>query len=73
MEGRMSRGSQIAETATIHKEVGGWLVPSQTNNKSYFVGRDLSCTCPDHRGRGCKCKHAYAVEFYLQRITRNRD
>lgn len=73
MDGRISRGLQIAKTATIYEGVDGWLVPSQTNNKRYLVGKDFSCTCPDHRGRGCKCKHAYAVEFYLQRITRNRD
>ncbi len=73
MDGRITRGLQIAQTATIYEGTDGWLVPSQSKNKKYLVGKDLSCTCPDHKGRGCKCKHAYAVEFYLQKITRNED
>ena len=69
MDAREQKGLQIATTKTIMKGVNGWIVPSQTSNKKYFVRRDFSCSCPDHKERGSKCKHAFAVEYYLQRIT----
>ena len=72
---RQSKGLQIAKTATIHEGYDGWVVPSQTSNKKYFVHKDVNktCSCPDCKSRGVKCKHAFAVEYYLQKITKNKD
>lgn len=72
---RKSRGFQIAQTKTIQEGIDGWVVPSQSSNKKYFVRKDaeMTCNCPDCRSRGVRCKHAYAVEYYLQKITRNKD
>ena len=66
---REQKGLQIATTKTIMSGLDGWVVPSQNSNKKYFVRKDFSCSCPDHKDRGVKCKHAYAVEYYLQKIT----
>ena len=72
---RKTKGLQIAQTATIHEGIDGWIVPSQSSNKKYFVRKDaeMTCSCPDCKSRGVKCKHAFAVEYYLQKITRNKD
>jgi len=44
-------------------------VHSQSGNGSYLVSRvedEWICECPDHRFRGVKCKHVWAVEFSLK-------
>jgi transposase-like protein len=44
-------------------------VHSQSGNGNYLVSRvedDWICECPDHRFRGAKCKHIWAVEFSLK-------
>lgn len=44
-------------------------VLSQSKNGSYLVSRvedGWICECPDHRFRGVKCKHIWAVEFSLK-------
>ena|SRR3990167_3802110 len=69
MDMREAKGLQIASSKTIMQGIDGWVVPSQTSNKKYFVRRDFTCSCPDHKERGCKCKHAFAVEYYLQKVT----
>jgi transposase len=70
---RELKGKQIARTQTIHEGIDGWVVPSQTTNKRYFVRKDLSCTCPDCQSRGVKCKHAFAVQYFLQKITHTKQ
>lgn len=72
---RQTKGLQIAKTKTIQEGYDGWIVPSQNSNKKYFVRKDLdkTCSCPDCKSRGVKCKHAFAVEYYLQKITKNKD
>lgn len=72
---REQKGLQIAKTATIQEAYDGWIVPSQTSNKKYFVRKDeeKTCSCPDCKTRGVKCKHAFAVEYYLQKITTTKD
>lgn len=72
---RKIKGLQIAQTKTIQEGFDGWVVPSQNSNKKYFVRKDTdrTCSCPDCKKRGVKCKHAFAVEYYLQKITRNKD
>lgn len=57
------RGGQI-------KRIGGlnYEVLSQSGNGSYLVSKieeGWICECPDHRFRGVKCRHAWAVEFSL--------
>ena len=74
IEERKQRGMQIAAIARIAKDGDAYLVPSVTrpNPTKYRVTMDglfPKCTCPDHETRGCKCKHIYAVEFYIQRET----
>lgn len=69
MNAREERGLQIASTSTIMALPNGWVVPSQSSKANYLVKKDFSCNCPDHVGRQIKCKHAFAVEFYLQKVT----
>jgi len=68
MDLRKMKGLQIAATGKIKEIEGGWLVPSQSSNKTYFVTSiDNKCTCPDCKaGRAEFCKHAYAVKYFLQ-------
>lgn len=66
---RKERGREIAKTSRITKnEQGEWKVPSQSGHGVYTVksnGFGAECDCPDHQGRGCKCKHIYAVELIV--------
>jgi len=63
---RKIKGMQIAKTATIQEGIDGWVVPSQSSNRNYFVRRDFSCTCPDCRENHSPCcKHAHAVKYFL--------
>ncbi len=44
-------------------------VLSQSGNGSYVVSEvdgEWVCECPDHKFRGLKCKHAWAVEFSIK-------
>jgi len=75
VEIRKQRGLQIAALALIEKKDGCYLVPSQSNPrhtkyKVRITKTETSCNCPDHETRQCKCKHVYAVEFYIQRECR---
>ena len=68
---RELRGLEIAKKHGNHtKRVDefNYEVLSQSGNGTYLVSRtedDWVCSCPDHRFRGVKCKHAFAVEFSL--------
>lgn len=66
MDLREMKGKQIAKTITIHEGIDGWVVPSQSSSKRYFVRKDFSCTCPDHKKRHSTCKHAHAVKYFLK-------
>jgi transposase len=63
---RIARGEMIAQRKTIHKHGNGWLVPSQTTDKKYFVDEGLNCNCPDSVFHNRVCKHAYAVKYFLK-------
>jgi transposase len=66
---RQIRGLQIAKTSRIRKSSSGWVVPSQSGSGSYVVKLDRhepSCTCPDCEMRRAKCKHIWAVEYYVR-------
>ena len=50
------------------QENGIWLVPSQSGKGHYIVNpTNGTCTCPDHKEEGHKCKHLFAVEITLRR------
>lgn len=72
MNPRQQKGLQIATTLRIVQKSDGWFVPSQTLSGRYTVTRGddgFTCTCPDFELRHMRCKHGYAVEFYLKRET----
>ena len=76
---REERGELLAKSTKIVKTPHGWKVASQTNtSRDYIVKftRDYivkftrdepKCSCPDCELRHKKCKHIYAVEFYIKR------
>ena len=66
----MVRGLDIANKNRQIKRIDDltYDVLSQSGNGTYFVSRTEDgwmCECPDHRFRGVKCKHIWAVEFSL--------
>lgn len=69
--GRMERGLEIAhkKVSQIRKiDDANYEVLSQSGNGNYLISRvenGWSCECPDHRFRGVKCKHIFAVEFSI--------
>ena len=64
---RQRRGLVIAATVSIKRNLmGGWLVPSQSGNGTYYTTTDF-CSCPDHESRARPCKHIYAVRFVSDR------
>jgi transposase len=68
---RRERGLLLLKTTKIKKIPKGWRVTSQTNGAiDYFVTfnkHEPKCTCPDCQIKKSKCKHIWAVEFYLKR------
>lgn len=71
---RKIRGMEIAALARIDKVDGLYIVPSQYNPRQtrYKVdcsGEQPTCTCADYETRRCKCKHIWAVEYYIRRET----
>jgi hypothetical protein len=67
---RQQKGLEIAATSKILRKGKGWSVPSQSYERRYTVWlnpRESYCTCPDHEDGGFKCKHIFAVEYFLQR------
>jgi Transposase DDE domain/SWIM zinc finger len=68
MNTRQNKGLAIAQQAEVVRQGNVWIVPSQTRLCNYTV--DLfqnTCTCPDYKENGGRCKHLYAVEFQLRR------
>lgn len=58
------RSSQIKRIDDFNYEV-----LSQNGNGTYSISRtedEWICGCPDHRFRGVKCKHVWAVELSLR-------
>lgn len=67
---REQRGKLIFERGRIAQKDNYWVVGSQTSFKVYkvnFNGHEPTCTCPDCQLRKGKCKHIFAVEFYIKR------
>jgi len=67
---REQRGHLIFENSKIKKATSGWIVQSQSNpTREYlvkYVKHTPKCNCPDCEIAHKKCKHIYAVEFYLK-------
>lgn len=69
---REQRGKVLYRTFKIVKTTTGWKVPSQSRGGSgdrytvRFTKDKPKCTCPDCYMRKQKCKHIYAVEFYIR-------
>lgn len=68
---REERGKLLAKSTRIVKTAEGcWRVTSQTNTSRQYLVRFLrnepKCSCPDCELRHKKCKHIYAVEFYIK-------
>jgi transposase len=72
---REERGKLLAKSTKIVKIPKGWRVTSQTNKCiDYFVTYkkdEPKCSCPDCELRHKKCKHIYAVEFYIKQEIDN--
>ncbi len=69
---RQERGEAIAkakESQITRIDEYTYKVLSQSGNGEYavcFSEDEWRCECPDHRFRGVKCKHIWAVEFSLK-------
>lgn len=67
---RKQRGKLLSERRKIVKTPKGWRVQSQSSKYTYevrYTGDAPECTCPDCTIRKEKCKHIYAVEFFIKR------
>ena len=70
IELRRQRGLEIAAVAKITRGHAYYRGPSQSDSRKYavyYTPDSQTCDCRDHELRGCKCKHFYAVEFFLKR------
>jgi transposase-like protein len=69
---RELRGLEIAkakESQIARFDASTYKVLSQSGNGEYAVclsEDEWRCECPDHRFRGVKCKHIWAIEFSLK-------
>ena len=72
---REERGKLLAKSTRIVKTPFGWRVTSRTNTSREYMVRFIKdnpkCTCPDCEMRKKKCKHIYAVEFYIKKEIDN--
>lgn len=69
MDERQMKGLQIAKTSKISRNEKGWVVPSQSGHGAYLVkmgGHEPTCDCPDCQTRRTKCKHIWAVEYFVK-------
>jgi transposase len=69
MDKREMKGAQIAQSGRISETPKGWIVPSQSGKGSYLVyeeNGETKCNCPDCEMRGAKCKHQWAVEYFVR-------
>ena len=73
---REERGKLLAKSTRIVKTPKGWRVTSQTNTNHQYIVRltrdEPKCSCPDCHMRKKKCKHIYAVEFYIKQEIDNQ-
>jgi transposase len=73
MNAREMRGQQLVAAGRIQPikigTPGRYVVRSQNANGQYYVDLNSArrCTCPDFELRQCKCKHIFAVEYFIKR------
>ena len=67
---REERGKLIFQNGKIRQQDNFWVVGSQSSFKAYKVslnGHEPTCNCLDCKNRKTKCKHIFAVEFYIKK------
>jgi len=63
------KGMQMAHLGRISETPKGWIVPSESGSGAYIVykeGEETKCNCPDCQMRKVKCKHQWAVEYFIK-------
>jgi len=68
-DARQIRGIEIAEKGGIKQvDLNTYVVPTQWGSGNYKVnfGEKGTCDCPDCQTRHIKCKHQWAVEYFLK-------
>jgi len=67
---REQRGLQIAQSGGIRQvDLNLYKVPAQGGSGTYTVNfgeHEPTCDCPDCQTRHVKCKHQFAVEYFLK-------
>jgi len=69
MDRREMKGMQMAHLGRISETPKGWIVPSESGSGAYLVykeGEETKCNCPDCQMRKVKCKHQWAVEYFIK-------
>lgn len=67
MDAREERGLAIARKGGIQSVGRVWQVSSQSTASAYVVSlHERKCSCPDYELRGAKCKHLFAVEYFVK-------
>lgn len=73
MEARQVRGAQIVEKGGLTQRGDHlWIVPSQSHGGKWLVDYSsgtATCTCPDYEENSAFCKHIFAVEIHLGRLS----
>ena len=68
---REDRAKELLKSCSPIETSQGWEVPSQTDSKKNYLveynDHEPKCNCPDCKHRQSKCKHIFAVEFYIKR------
>lgn len=69
-DARQMRGLEIAKNSRIEQiDLNLYKVPAQGGSGTYTVNfgeHEPTCDCPDCQTRGVKCKHQWAVEYFLK-------
>jgi transposase-like protein len=68
--GKENRGVQIVMKGDVKKQNGGcFQVRSQSNQDNWYdiiwEKNHWSCSCMDYQKRGNKCKHVFAIKYFL--------
>jgi len=69
-DARQMRGLEIAQNSRIEQiDLNLYKVPAQGGSGTYTVNfgeHEPTCDCPDCQTRGIKCKHQWAVEYFIK-------
>ena len=66
---REEKGKLILQRGRIARKNDFWIVGSQTSFRAYKIKfkQQPECSCPDNELRKKKCKHIFAVEYYIKK------